>query len=84
MDVMANLAAHQLPRYVRVWTSEDLQLLRRVAGFKTIEAVRLLKELAEQGCALAVIARRLRRTVKAIRNRAQMHGISLRAAAEAR
>jgi hypothetical protein len=43
----------------------------------TVEDVRKLRELAEQGLEVHVIAAQLRRTVSAIRNKASMHGISL-------
>ena len=64
MNVMDDLSPHRLTKYVRVWTLED---------------IRLLRQLAEQRCAVATIATRLRRTAKSVRHRAQKHGISLRA-----
>jgi hypothetical protein len=67
MKVMEDLSPHRLSKYVRIWTIED---------------IRLLRELAEMGCAVATIATRLRRTAKSIRRRAQMHGISLRGCEE--
>ena len=53
----------------KTWTTEDLRQLR---------------ELATQGVAPAMIAVRLRKTESAIRNKAGMHGISLRAAPRGR
>lgn len=49
----------------KLWKSED---------------VRELRQLAEEGVAPADIALRLRRTESAIRNKAGLHGISLRSA----
>lgn len=43
------------------------------------EDVRLLREMAATGNALETIATALRRTTSAVRNKAGMHGISLRA-----
>ncbi|HEY0942220.1 MAG TPA: hypothetical protein VGE08_19165 [Steroidobacter sp.] len=42
------------------------------------EDIRLLRQLAIDGAPLETIAVRLRRTRSAIRNKATMHGISLR------
>jgi hypothetical protein len=39
--------------------------------------IRQLRELAQQGIALASIAAALRRSESAVRNKAGMHGISL-------
>jgi hypothetical protein len=41
------------------------------------EDVRQLRELAEQGVSVRIIAARLRKTESAIRNKAGMHGISI-------
>ena len=43
----------------------------------SIEEVRRLRQLAEQGKAVVAIAAKLRRTPSAVRNKAGMHGISL-------
>lgn len=43
------------------------------------EHVRLLREMAATGSSLETIATALRRTTSAIRNKAGMHGISLKA-----
>lgn len=43
----------------------------------TIDDVRRLRELAEHGVDIGVIASELRRSVSSIRNKAGMHGISL-------
>ncbi|WP_129778448.1 hypothetical protein [Peristeroidobacter soli] len=52
---------------LKLWKSEDLRELR---------------QLAQEGVAPADIALRLRRTESAIRNKAGLHGISLRSAAK--
>jgi hypothetical protein len=54
-----------VPSRAASWTTEDLRVLR---------------SLAEQGCSAEIIAARLRRTVSSVRNKVQMHGLSLRAA----
>ena len=48
----------------------------------SIEEVRLLRQLAVDGAPLETIAVTLRRTRSAIRNKATMHGISLRRCTE--
>jgi hypothetical protein len=40
--------------------------------------IRRMRELAEQGISIGIISNLLRRTPSAIRNKAAMHGISLR------
>lgn len=52
-----------LPRASTSWSPQDIQCLRH---------------LAEQGLSVEILAARLRRTPSAIRNKAAMHGISLR------
>lgn len=52
-----------LPRASASWSAHDIQRLRR---------------LAEQGLTVETLAQHLRRTPSAIRNKAAMHGISLR------
>ncbi len=51
-----------LPSRAASWTRHDLRLLR---------------ELAAQGCPVEIIAKRLRRTVSSVRNKSQMQGVSL-------
>jgi len=46
--------------------------------------IRLLRELALQGLPVSAIAAQLRRSESAIRNKAGLHGISLRAASSLR
>lgn len=46
------------------------------------EDIRLLRQLAFDGASLETIAVRLRRTRSAIRNKATMHGISLKRCGE--
>lgn len=46
------------------------------------EDIRLLRQLAVAGASLETIAAKLRRTRSAIRNKATMHGISLRRCGE--
>lgn len=53
-----------LPRASASWSAQDIQCLRH---------------LAEQGLTVEMLAARLRRTPSAIRNKAAMHGISVRA-----
>lgn len=48
-------------------------------GWSTAQ-IRLLRELALQGLPVSAIAARLRRSESAIRNKAGLHGISLRSA----
>jgi hypothetical protein len=50
------------PAARRTWSADD---------------VRQLRELAEQGVSIRIIAARLRKTESAIRNKAGMHGISI-------
>jgi hypothetical protein len=57
---------------------------RGLARAWSMEEVRRLCELAAAGVALETIAARLRRTPSAIRNKAGMHGISLRASLQSR
>lgn len=45
----------------------------------TLADIRLLRELAQQGLTLGSIARRLRRSESAVRNKATMHGVSVQA-----
>ncbi len=45
----------------------------------TLADIRLLRELARQGLTLGSIARRLRRSESAVRNKATMHGVSVQA-----
>jgi len=52
----------RLPKKVRVWTRED---------------IRLLRELAERGVSVAGISARLKRSANAVRQRASIHGISI-------
>jgi hypothetical protein len=59
--VTANLRAFY-PSARRTWSAEE---------------VRQLRELAEQGVSVRIIAARLRKTESAIRNKAGMHGISI-------
>jgi hypothetical protein len=60
------LALPRLPRtnaaYANRWSSAD---------------IRLLRDMAQQGVPLRVIARSLGRSESALRNKAAMHGISL-------
>lgn len=44
----------------------------------TPESLRQLRELAQAGVSAEIIAARLRRTASAVRNKAGMHGISLK------
>jgi hypothetical protein len=46
----------------------------------TTEALRMLRQLADAGTPLETIAARLRRSPSAIRNKASLHGISLKQA----
>lgn len=57
-------------------------MVRRPAGVRawSVEEVRQLRALAQDGVPGAVIATRLQRSVSAVRNKAAMHGISLRGA----
>jgi hypothetical protein len=48
----------------------------------TMEDIRLLRQLAIEGASLETIAVTLRRTRSAIRNKATMHGISLKRCGE--
>ena len=48
----------------------------------TIEDVRALRALVEQGASLEAIAKQLRRTVSSVRNKVSMQGLSLRTARE--
>lgn len=50
----------------------------RPANTWSTEDIRLLRQLAIDGAPLEVIAVTLRRTRSAIRNKASMHGVSLR------
>ena len=50
----------------------------RVNGWSTAQ-IRLLRDLASQGASVSEIAKQLRRSESAIRNKAGMHGISVRA-----
>jgi hypothetical protein len=58
----------------------------RTPGVRSWSAaeIRQLKHLAQQGLPLKDIARHLRRTESALRNKAVMHGISLRPVAKDR
>jgi hypothetical protein len=51
----------------------------RVNGWSTAQ-IRLLRDLAAQGASVSEIAKQLRRSESAIRNKAGMHGIPVRAA----
>jgi hypothetical protein len=53
---------HSLPGHLRAWTLDE---------------VRKLRALAEQGCTVADIARELRRSRCAVYSRAVLHGIVL-------
>jgi hypothetical protein len=44
--------------------------------------VRILRELAGKGLRVALIAKRMRRSESAIRNKAAMHGVALRASGD--
>jgi hypothetical protein len=62
------------------WDSKVFLPLRPASW--TTEDLRVLRELAEQGCSAQVIAKKLRRTASSVRNKGFMHGFSftLRAA----
>jgi hypothetical protein len=53
------------------------------ASWSSVE-IRRMRELAEQGASIDIISDQLRRTPSAIRNKAAMHGISLKSKAPAR
>lgn len=57
---------------------------RRAPGVRpwTNREIRLLRELALRGDSICAIAEQLRRSESAIRNKAGLHGISLRSSAE--
>lgn len=54
-----------------------------VANAWSMDDVRLLRELAERNVPLEAIASTLRRSTSAIKNKASLHGISLRSAGRA-
>ncbi|HEY6644825.1 hypothetical protein [Povalibacter sp.] len=59
-------------------------LARRTPGKQawSSEDIRLLRQLASDGLPLEIIAARLRRSPSAVRNKATMHGVSLRSRAD--
>jgi hypothetical protein len=56
-------ASFSFPTVKSTWSTDD---------------IRELREFAEQGLPVAVIAKRMRRSESAIRNKAAMHGVPVR------